>query len=78
MKQMFAYRVALHRVLGCLNGYKTCEMVNQKVVILCDTYHGDNLRRWFRLLLIEHLEGLGCREFDTFLENAQIWQEIEA
>jgi len=30
------------------------------------------------LLLIEHLEGLGCREFDTFLENAQIWQEIEA
>ena len=77
-RERFNQRVALHRVKGCSSGYKTREMFNQKVVILCDTYHGDNLRRWFRLLLIEHLEGLGCREFDTFSENALICQEILA
>ena len=58
MKQMFAYRVALHRVLGCSSGYKTCETFNQKVVILCDTYHGDNLRG-----------GLGCFK----LNIARVW-----
>ena len=76
--QRFNQRVALHRVLGCSNGYKTCEMFNQKVVILRDTYHGSNLRRWFRLLKIEHFEGLGCREFDTFSRNALIAHGIEA
>jgi hypothetical protein len=47
--QRFNQRVALHRVLGCPSGYKTCERFNQKVVILFDTYHGSNLR-----------SGLGC------------------
>jgi hypothetical protein len=32
-RERFNQRVTLHRVLGCSSGYKTCEMVNQKVVI---------------------------------------------
>jgi len=78
MIEMFNQRVALHRVLGCSSGYKTCERFNQKVVIRCDTYHGDNLRGWFRLLSIEHFEGLGCGEFDTFLKDALISHGITA
>jgi len=65
---MFASRVALHRVKGCSSGYKTCERFNQKVVILRDTYRGDNPRMCFRLLRIELTEALGRREFDTFSE----------
>jgi len=56
--ERFNRRVTLHRVLGCSSGYKTCEMVNQKVVILRDTYHGSNLR-----------SGLGCFK----LNISRVW-----
>jgi hypothetical protein len=37
-----------------------------------------SLFRWFGLLRIELIGQKGCREFDTFLENALILHEMLA
>ena len=75
-RQRFNRRVALHRVNGCSDGYKTCEMFDQKVVILRDTYHEMSHFHVFWLLRNELSEQVGCREFDTFFENALICHGI--
>ena len=73
---MAAQRVVLHRVKGCLVGYKTCERYARVVAFRVDMNLAGSLFEMFRLLRIELNDVKDCLELNAFLGNALILHGI--
>jgi hypothetical protein len=75
---MAARRGGLHSRTGCWQGCKSVEMAARRVSFLRDMNLRGSPRMRFRLLRVELIEGMGCRDLAVFLENALIAHEMAA